>query len=75
MKWVMAAAALFVLVVYFLLDSNALEFRTKTVEQNDLVERVAFVPVFHRDRLENDLRRRLADAREFVTGMKGRASK
>ena len=69
MKWVVGVAALFVLVVYLLLDSGALEFRTKTIEQNELIERVAFKPVFHRDRLENDLRRHLASAREFAAGM------
>ena len=74
MKWMLLALGL-AACVYVLLDSNALEFQSTVVSQNDLVERMVMKPVFHRDRLENDLRRRYAAAHDFVARGFGKIGK
>ena len=42
---------LFLIVLYVLTASNAVEFQHKTLEDTGLVERVAMRPTFHADRL------------------------
>ena len=49
---------LFLVVLYVLVASNALEFQDKTLQDTGLVKHVVMVPTFHMDRLNAYLKGR-----------------
>ena len=70
-----AGLVFFILLVYVLLASNALEFQKKTLEKSDTVERVAMVPSFHKDRLESYVEGRFSEFRSWTSRAMQKVSK
>lgn len=52
MKYLFLFLALFGLAVYVLFDSGTLVFKSETLQMTGLVERAAYKPEFHEERLQ-----------------------
>ena len=60
--WLMLALA----ALYVLTASNAVEFNPKTLESTGAVDRVAFKPTFHMDRLTDYIEQRWLDLKHLA---------